>query len=186
MLSAVPRLALAPPSQALDPGFIFTNKITHIVNCAGSNVMNRWEGMGIRYLTFSWADADVTTILDPKVRLARARASSSSRSAPGVSPGTRRLARWRGTVTPAALTKQRARQDSTINRVCHFVDEALENAEGVLIHSVRGSSRSCTILVAYLVKKCAPPPPPPPLRARPRLLVYFARPGRLARAVVFA
>ena len=65
-------------------------------------------------------------------------------------------------MTPAALTKQRARQDSTINRVCHFVDEALENAEGVLIHSVRGSSRSCTILVAYLVKKCATRPRPAP------------------------
>jgi predicted protein tyrosine phosphatase len=94
---------------ALDPGFIFTNKITHIVNCAGANVMNRWEGMGIRYLTFNWADTDVSIVLDPK--------------------------------------------DVNINRICEFCDEALDNAEGVLIHSVRGSSRSCTVLVAYLVKK---------------------------------
>ena len=34
---------------ALDPGFIFTNKITHIVNCAGANVMNRRAGFGLRH-----------------------------------------------------------------------------------------------------------------------------------------
>lgn len=94
---------------ALDPGFIFTNKITHIVNCAGANVMNRWEGMGIRYLTFNWADADVSIVLDSK--------------------------------------------DANINRICEFMDGALEACEGVLIHSVRGGSRSATVLVGYLVKK---------------------------------
>eukprot|EP01043_Picozoa_sp_COSAG02_P009052 COSAG02_NODE_301_length_25237_cov_19.918490_13_plen_336_part_00 len=94
---------------ALDPGFIFTNKITHIVNCAGANVMNRWEGMGIRYLTFNWADADVSIVLDSK--------------------------------------------DSNINRICEFMDGALDAAEGVLIHSVRGGSRSATVLIGYLVKK---------------------------------
>ena len=94
---------------ALDPGFIFTNKITHIVNCAGANVMNRWEGMGIRYLTFNWADADVSDVLDSK--------------------------------------------DANITRICEFMDGALDAAEGVLIHSVRGGSRSATVLVGYLVKK---------------------------------
>jgi transposase len=94
---------------ALDPGFIFTNKITHIVNCAGANVMNRWEGMGIRYLTFNWADADVSVVLDSK--------------------------------------------DLNIARICEFMDGALDNAEGVLIHSVRGGSRSATVLIGYLVKK---------------------------------
>ena len=35
----------------------------------------------------------------------------------------------------------------------HFMEEALQNAESILIHSVRGQSRSCVVLAAYMMKK---------------------------------
>ncbi|CAE8603432.1 unnamed protein product [Polarella glacialis] len=39
------------------------------------------------------------------------------------------------------------------NETFHFIEQALEAAESVLIHSVRGQSRSCCVLAAYMMKK---------------------------------
>ena len=41
-----------------DLEFIVANKVTHIVNCAGSQVRNMWESIGIAYLTFNWLDQE--------------------------------------------------------------------------------------------------------------------------------
>lgn len=42
--------------SAQDLEFILANKVTHIVNCSGTQVRNMWEHIGIAYLTFSWLD----------------------------------------------------------------------------------------------------------------------------------
>lgn len=49
---------------AQDLAFIVTNKVTHIVNCAGLQVPNHWEPIGISYLTFRWSDSPKQIILD--------------------------------------------------------------------------------------------------------------------------
>lgn len=35
-----------------------TNKVTRIINCAGKQIPNHWESIGIAYLTFPWLDND--------------------------------------------------------------------------------------------------------------------------------
>lgn len=49
---------------AQDFEFAVTNKVTHIINCAGREIRNYWENMGIKYLTFNWVDHDNQVILD--------------------------------------------------------------------------------------------------------------------------
>jgi len=44
-------------------------------------------------------------------------------------------------------------RDVVGNEIARFVEEALAGAESVLIHSVRGQSRSCCVLSAYMMKK---------------------------------
>lgn len=44
-------------------------------------------------------------------------------------------------------------RDVVSNEIFRFIEEALEGAESVLIHSVRGQSRSCCVLSAYMMKK---------------------------------
>ena len=41
-----------------DREFIMTNKVTHIINCAGTEVQNKWTLMGAKYLTFNWLEQD--------------------------------------------------------------------------------------------------------------------------------
>ena len=41
------------------------NKVTHIINCAGKQVQNHWEPIGVAYLTFFWLDQDNQVLLDP-------------------------------------------------------------------------------------------------------------------------
>lgn len=40
------------------------NKVTHIVNCAGKQIGNFWESIGIVYLTFFWQDSENQTLFD--------------------------------------------------------------------------------------------------------------------------
>ncbi|CAD7922503.1 unnamed protein product [Amoebophrya sp. A120] len=44
-------------------------------------------------------------------------------------------------------------KDVVANECFHFLEEALGNAESVLIHSVRGQSRSCVVLAGYMMRK---------------------------------
>jgi len=41
-----------------DLEFIITNKVTHIINCAGKQLANKWASIGIKYLTFYWCDSE--------------------------------------------------------------------------------------------------------------------------------
>ena len=34
------------------------NKVTHIINCAGSQIQNQWESIGVAYLTYNFLDVD--------------------------------------------------------------------------------------------------------------------------------
>ena len=45
-------------STAKDLQFIVDNRITHIINCAGIQVKNMWEQIGIKYLRFKWLDIE--------------------------------------------------------------------------------------------------------------------------------
>jgi len=38
--------------------FVVANKVTHIINCAGKQIQNHWEPIGVAYLTFFWLDQD--------------------------------------------------------------------------------------------------------------------------------
>lgn len=49
---------------AQDYEFIITNKVSHIINCAGLHIRNYWESIGVKYLTFEWVDQDCQVILD--------------------------------------------------------------------------------------------------------------------------
>jgi protein-tyrosine phosphatase len=53
--------------------------VTHIINCAGRQIPNHWEPIGVAYLTFFWLDKDnqvsnqchrlkllIQLLLDPK------------------------------------------------------------------------------------------------------------------------
>ena len=41
-----------------DLEFVVANKVTHIINCAGKQIPNHWEPIGVAYLTFFWLDKD--------------------------------------------------------------------------------------------------------------------------------
>ena len=41
------------------------NKVTHVINCAGAEVANHWEPIGVKYLTYAWEDSDSSLIFDP-------------------------------------------------------------------------------------------------------------------------
>jgi hypothetical protein len=43
---------------AQDLEFVVANKVTHIINCAGRQVPNHWEPIGVQYLTYFWYDQD--------------------------------------------------------------------------------------------------------------------------------
>ena len=50
---------------AQDLEFVVANKVSRIINCAGRQVPNHWEPIGISYLTFSWLDSENQVVLDP-------------------------------------------------------------------------------------------------------------------------
>ena len=41
-----------------DLEFVITNKVTHIINCAGKQIPNHWEPIGVQYVTYRWMDND--------------------------------------------------------------------------------------------------------------------------------
>ena len=49
-----------------DIEFVVANKVTHIINCAGKQIPNHWEPIGVAYLTFFWLDQDNQVLLDSK------------------------------------------------------------------------------------------------------------------------
>lgn len=85
------------------------NKVTHIINCAGKQVANYFEGRGVVYLTFQWQDVENQVIFDQK--------------------------------------------DNSTKAIYDFIENAAKKYESVLVHSVRGQSRSSSALAAYFMRK---------------------------------
>lgn len=48
-----------------DMEFLSSNKISYIINCCGNELSNRWERLGIRYLTLHWSKTS-SELFDPK------------------------------------------------------------------------------------------------------------------------
>ena len=44
-------------------------------------------------------------------------------------------------------------KDQVANECFAFIEEALSKTESTLIHSVKGQSRACTVLAAFLMRK---------------------------------
>lgn len=51
-----------------DDEFLFSNKVTRVVNCAGTETPNIFIDHGIDYLSFAWRDSPKTMILDSQDR----------------------------------------------------------------------------------------------------------------------
>ena len=49
---------------AQDLEFVVANKVTRVVNCAGTQMPNHWEPVGILYLTLNWQDDEKQTLFD--------------------------------------------------------------------------------------------------------------------------
>lgn len=45
------------------------------------------------------------------------------------------------------------KKNNAVNTIFNFIEEAMEQGESCLIHSMYGKSRSCAVTVAYLIKK---------------------------------
>jgi len=89
--------------------FLAVNKISHIVNCAGHHLRNKWTQVGVKYLTFYWLDDDRQLLFDDN--------------------------------------------DQVAAEILKFIDEALQEQFGVLVHSTRGQSRSACVLIIYFMMK---------------------------------
>ena len=98
-------------TAAHDEDFLFMNKVVGIVNCAGSEVKDLYEGT-IQYLTFPWRDS--------------------------------------GTNCSTVLFDS---ADRNIEQIVRFIDKCTEGGECVLVQSYFGISRSCAIVIAYLMVK---------------------------------
>ena len=44
--------------------FVVANKVTRVINCAGREIPNHWEPIGVQYLTFYWLDQEDQIIFD--------------------------------------------------------------------------------------------------------------------------
>ena len=47
-----------------DLEFVMANKVTHVINCAGRQVPNHWEAIGVVYLKFNWLDQENQVLFD--------------------------------------------------------------------------------------------------------------------------
>ena len=84
-------------------------KISHMINAAGSQILNQFETIGVRYLTLNWTENANQKLIDSK--------------------------------------------DEIQNRIVSFIDDAIENGEGLLAYSVKGQNRACIILIIYFMRK---------------------------------
>jgi protein-tyrosine phosphatase len=50
---------------------VVANKVTHIINCAGRQIGNYWESIGVVYLTFFWQDNENQMLFDRQEKTTR-------------------------------------------------------------------------------------------------------------------
>lgn len=49
-----------------DLEFVVANKVSHIINCAGRQIPNHWEAIGVVYLSFYWFDQENQVLFDQR------------------------------------------------------------------------------------------------------------------------
>lgn len=49
--------------------FVVANKVTRVVNTAGTQLRNFWEAIGILYLTLNWQDDEKQTLFDTQEKI---------------------------------------------------------------------------------------------------------------------
>jgi hypothetical protein len=54
---------------AQDLEFVVANKVTRVVNTAGTQLRNFWEAIGILYLTLNWQDDEKQTLFDTQEKI---------------------------------------------------------------------------------------------------------------------
>ena len=84
-------------------------KISHMINTAGSQILNQFETIGIEYLSLNWQENSAQKLFDLK--------------------------------------------DEIPNKIVSFIDNGIENGEGVLAYSVKGENRNCILVIIYFMKK---------------------------------
>lgn len=57
---------LGDEATATNLDVIIQFKITHMINAAGSQIVNAWETIGIKYLTLNWSENPNQNLFDPK------------------------------------------------------------------------------------------------------------------------
>eukprot|EP00796_Vickermania_ingenoplastis_P009993 gene9993-6975_t len=110
-------------AAASDRDLLHLNKITHVLNCAGDEIPNYFEGDGeFRYLSFPWCD----------------------NSMPGGSSSASEAARKSVMFDP---------ENNNLKATIAFIDDAVAGGECVMVHSRLGVSRAPALLAGYLVVK---------------------------------
>jgi hypothetical protein len=61
---------LGDEATAANLDVIIQFKITHMVNAAGSQIINAWESIGIKYLTLNWSENSNQNLFDQKDEIA--------------------------------------------------------------------------------------------------------------------
>lgn len=61
---------LGDEATASNLDVIIQFKITHMVNAAGSQILNAWESIGIKYLTLNWSENSNQNLFDQKDEIA--------------------------------------------------------------------------------------------------------------------
>ena len=49
---------------------MLANKVTRVINCAGTELCNFWEKVGVLYLTLNWQDDEKQTLFDSQEKIA--------------------------------------------------------------------------------------------------------------------
>jgi hypothetical protein len=61
---------LGDESTASNLDVVIQFKITHMLNSAGSELINAWESIGIKYLTLNWSESSTQNLFDMKDEIA--------------------------------------------------------------------------------------------------------------------
>ncbi len=61
---------LGDEATASNLDVIIQFKITHMINAAGSQIINAWESIGIKYLTLNWSENPNQNLFDQKDEIA--------------------------------------------------------------------------------------------------------------------
>jgi hypothetical protein len=169
-------------SAAVDVNLLVANKIGAIVNCAGGELDNHWERLGIEYLTFRWlraADESEPRAAWPLMpaacphggvgaapcaACAAAAAAADMLAVPGELSNLSPEAAGEAAVALAGAERGPC---VWLPQLLWFVGRALEQGRGVLVHSLDGRNRAAVCLAALLMARYG--------WALPRALAFLRR-----------